>query len=1666
MLQQLGLEENSFLLEHLGVLNSGNGDSGSVSTKLCTYCRTHLLDYIPSKDKHNSAAVASDEDLKTVGKKCPAGVVGVMLDPQEKPDMEALDSEWTLHDSVISERVTERLREIVAQLVAAQGLSGEWVAPVVRLASAAARNVLPVSGDSRDIRKYVRIKIVPGGTIENSNYFSAFSFGRKNVMLKDMQSQFVEPRILLLNFPIDYLREARLVSIGDVDSQEEAHLRILVSKIAAIKPDVVFVGKMVSYMAAKFFLQERIAVFSNVKPSVMKALARYTGGVIIESVATLSTLAAMERQQRSDDFLGRCHTLSSVDYPIGRNIIKTIFFLEGSPRLGGTIILRGSLPPVLEEVKRVLRFAIFAAHSLSLEHALIAEEFLHKVESNSAKSDEDCVCKICTRASKATSAPSPTIISDGDGSGEKEQEPPILMYEICGKMPSRQYPVVSVSLTHECKVPNVIIRSPHKVLLTLSDFSLQNPNIPGYISLRRRRERDWVIEPFLVQDSQSGNNNNNNALEQERVTHVIWRGFDIAHSARDYQYILVLHALARRNGAKTQCIPYEILVFEFYGEKERCLGQFLEDCCFKTDKLCRAESCKEPMHLHERSFLHNDGRVDITIDDAASDTEAAAFLHDIGVPHDIFMGPASNGTTFHWRYCTLCHKASCAVPLSKESWNLSFGKFLEMLFYSAGSSFLDFCPHSAGNHIVCFLRGSLLARFTYTPLHIFTLVTPSLVKSYSVQAAAAPKGKVLSDLGDMVRKAVTEIFDDIVAMLHTVKQYSDTLFRLTSDDPEKDPHHLSAEIEKFKELFTDNLKANRELIEAEKEEFMKRLDGWDKCDILELGNIKWELHYTYKRWAKILQELIEPSQSKLQKKRFKDIRLSRSPSTMQQLKQQQQQQQQEKDISASPPSSAHPSITQLQQPQRPTSTFIDVPPSSEVANQSKSEVTESMVMASSEDLKGSRFPWVTKLASHFTKTSNPTEQGATAPRSTESMTLSIREPSAPSSLAPPRPKTLVFPGETPASRNPTLTAAPTITSLSSVSRSASLAIPQQTSMSVTISASPVRVSMCSSPISAASFDRTKVAFSTEASPMHKPSSNNVPVPSVPATTLSATPAATQPAAPTASTNVTGSSLNPALISHIIGDQGVFPALDLASFVKTLTTENTSSTAMLLASTGIIDDSDIGIISAFTDAPSSTASTGGSGGSSNNVSSSSSNSSSASKSQRIVSFPPPPAITSKYAHPVQENGEIYFETKNENGPNIVVYKNELSTIVAYALLNTKEMIELNKTRYGTIDSKSSPEPTTENTKPLSVPAAPVEKSNMLLKSNFSSAYPPPRSTARSSIILSSSSIQPASKIKPEEGQAEKGVSQSIANEDDIYQDYDDYDESEFDLYDELFNEGDEDDGDEEDEYDEDGDEDDDDDDPVETEDYDEKVVANSPLGPKPQVVSPQPLTQPPSQQSHDTINTQQQQQQQSVSGEILREQLLKDMRSGDKSEVKYSFTNQEKCKISGVIYYAKQFYSLRRLCWSGEKDDMHFIRSLSNCRGWNVSGGKSKSHFDKTWDDRFVLKEIPSIELDGFKDFATKYFNYLAEAFTNSISTQLAKIFGIYTVSINTPDMSKKYSFLVMENLHYEFSLMKVFDLKGALRNRFISDPSAVQLDGNLLRCKLFNYCTLLIFMLL
>ncbi len=154
----------------------------------------------------------------------------------------------------------------------------------------------------------------------------------------------------------------------------------------------------------------------------------------------------------------------------------------------------------------------------------------------------------------------------------------------------------------------------------------------------------------------------------------------------------------------------------------------------------------------------------------------------------------------------------------------------------------------------------------------------------------------------------------------------------------------------------------------------------------------------------------------------------------------------------------------------------------------------------------------------------------------------------------------------------------------------------------------------------------------------------------------------------------------------------------------------------------------------------------------------------------------------------------------------------------------------------------------------------------------------------------------------------------------------------------------------------------------------------------------------------------------------------------------------------LAFFAVEFQRLRDAV-IGSSDAAAFVDSLAECSPWESKGGKSKSVFYKTRDDRFILKTLNNKEADHFASFVPGYIDYVLEGMAAGRPSCLAKILGIFNVGFQTASSVKacKATLLVIENVFYGRSLREKFDLKGSIRNRLVdTTPSATAVaDSNL-----------------
>jgi 1-phosphatidylinositol-3-phosphate 5-kinase len=241
----------------------------------------------------------------------------------------------------------------------------EWEDTLLKLALRIARELTFAAyphrqGPDMDVRRYVKIKKIPGGAPKDSEYVDGAVI-TKNVSHKSMARSQRHPRVMLVTFPLEFSRiEGQYIPFGQIVRQEKEYMGNLVSRIAAYRPHVVLAEKFVSRLALDALAEQGIAVARSVKPSAIQFVARMTQADVFSSMDKL----ALEPR------LGHCarFSIQTFDHPLIPGRRKTYMRFEGCTReMGCTIVLRGGDQETLRRIKHVTRFLTFIVRSLKLE---------------------------------------------------------------------------------------------------------------------------------------------------------------------------------------------------------------------------------------------------------------------------------------------------------------------------------------------------------------------------------------------------------------------------------------------------------------------------------------------------------------------------------------------------------------------------------------------------------------------------------------------------------------------------------------------------------------------------------------------------------------------------------------------------------------------------------------------------------------------------------------------------------------------------------------------------------------------------------------------------------------------------------------------------------------------------------------------------------------------------------------------------------------------------------------------------------------------------------------------------------------------------------------------------------------------------------------------------
>lgn len=276
----------------------------------------------------------------------------------------ALDDDRDFQNSTLVGQA--HLHKFMEQLLVKSNLPMKWMPVLMKLLNTIVANVRPnvQGGDDVDIRQYVQVNCVTGGSPEDSRYIHGAILAKK-IAHKKMPSDIKNPRILIMQIALEYQRvENKYSSLETVLLQEQGYLQNIVAKIVDLKPNVVIVSRSVARLAQKFLMEAGITVVLNIHPTAMEYVARCTNGEVLKSINSLGFVSR----------LGTCELFKMRRYETADGVPQWYVCFEGcNPELGCTILLRGgSSRQELQRVRQVLLMGAYIANSIRLE-----THFLH-----------------------------------------------------------------------------------------------------------------------------------------------------------------------------------------------------------------------------------------------------------------------------------------------------------------------------------------------------------------------------------------------------------------------------------------------------------------------------------------------------------------------------------------------------------------------------------------------------------------------------------------------------------------------------------------------------------------------------------------------------------------------------------------------------------------------------------------------------------------------------------------------------------------------------------------------------------------------------------------------------------------------------------------------------------------------------------------------------------------------------------------------------------------------------------------------------------------------------------------------------------------------------------------------------------------------------------------
>ncbi|KAG6368031.1 hypothetical protein INS49_002231 [Diaporthe citri] len=649
-------------------------------------------------------------------------------------------------------------------------------------------------GDLMDIRHYVKLKRIPGGKPGDTSYVSGVIF-TKNLALKSMPRRILNPRIVLVSFPIEYQRhqQQHFMSLQPVIEQEKEFLRMVVNRIVNLRPHVLLAHKSVSGVALQYLSEAGIAVAYNVKLAVIEAVSRCAKADIIE---TLDMLVLPTQVGQAGGFEVKTYVNNS--FP-GRK--KTYIFISGCKKeLGCTIALRGASTEVLDKMKSVTEFMIYVVYNLKLEAALLRDHFVYmgtdpdnaptpskdglgqSLRSLPSFENKSVLGTLSTNGDQPVDSEQNTQSqADSDPKTEESQPPDPMPPQPPEKTPS-MLSLHSAHSTHDSHIPEdvpapqfyseMVAKYETKILSASPFVKFTQPYLlvkareqeRRLVYLKRLRDQDMVEE---LGENEKAKPQKFQLIKPEMVHKIGQKAprqiMEVLHAVHDAEYdkalynyrtqtrqwenfiagaldlfdpcshqnIVVLYSVICTE-TKIPCSEPGLIAFGFYHDDpadnmdpDCTLGQYIEDLCGSADSICHANGCDRQMAQHHRTYVHDEAHITVFIEkNAPLPFDPTLLKKDEVILQD---GEDPDDPIYLWSYCKICKRDMGFGSLSPTARKYSFGKYLELSFWGRGlKCWPDLeCPHDyQKEHIRYFNYHDTSMRVHFDPIDLLEIIVP------------------------------------------------------------------------------------------------------------------------------------------------------------------------------------------------------------------------------------------------------------------------------------------------------------------------------------------------------------------------------------------------------------------------------------------------------------------------------------------------------------------------------------------------------------------------------------------------------------------------------------------------------------------------------------------------------------------------------------------------------------------------------------------------------------------------------------------------------------------------------------------------------------------------------------------------------------------------------